>query len=292
MSNSSQQNSRDVLFTQALWLEENRVVNIFEAREVYQEHNIQMTFKCPDENCTAPFVGVGIKPILPIKKAMHFKILQKHLHSTKCKFLSIVNNHKISQVEKSYEVSQLIDPIPNIFTLNISDSISKKNNNSTGSTPIYHNENSIKTNSYSTDLNSIDKDHRTSQLSRLVNIFTTYSKDFLKSKKQLLSLFDYKPRYFYNCFKLINYFTKHDEPYIFYGAVSNVVSAPNGYYIYFEYKQVHYLDQDKILIPIGIYIPNSLLTSHHRKKIYLEFFESIPKKEKKQLHISLARTRS
>lgn len=255
MKNSSQ-NNRDVLFTQALWLEENRLINIFDAREIYQEHNQQMTFKCPNETCTATFIGVGIKPILPIKKAMHFKLLQNNQHSTTCQFLPIVNNSKLSNIEKNYEVSQLIDPIPNIFNLSLSDNTDEKENVSAEVAPNSPTESSTTTNLYSTDPNSINTDHQTSQLSRLVHVFTTYSSDFLKSKKQLLSLFNYKPRYFYNCFKLINYFTQHDEPFVFYGAVSNIVSVYHGYYIYFEYKQIQDSNEGKKFIPIGIYIPN------------------------------------
>lgn len=276
--NNNSKNNRDVQFIRAFWIEGNQNINIFDARNIYQEKNVAMTFKCPDNNCNASFTGVGIKPLQPIKNAMHYKLYKDQKHSSECGFYSIISNSKLSQIEKSYEVTQRLEPIPNVFNLASLNATTVPNSSIVQDEVNNGNGEARQSKQFETDNDNINKTHKTTQLSKLVNVFTTYSKELLKKNGHKLALCGEKPREFFDCFKLISCFTKETKAFVFYGFVSTVIQVKDGYYLYFKYKQ-EYKDDSGVSkkLPIGIYISNNLLNNHYLKKLYIDFFNQISK---------------
>lgn len=276
---------KNVTFISAYCLNSNAIINVHHARENYWDKshplfNQDLKYQCPDEQCVAPFIGVGIKPLKPIKCAMHFRISSRCNHDELCQFDHILNNPQKSDIQKTYEITQRLDPIPNIFKLITSSTPADRL--PLGSKSAINNPQSTR-NTISHNICSHtngDRDHTTGQLERLVSVFTTFSAKFLKENNHLLSLAGETPRPFASCFKKIRYFADNNNPYIFYGKISNVVSGKYGKYIYFEHKEPYGLPNGDIKrLPIGMFISNQVLESHRRKYTFLNFFELIPTKE-------------
>ena len=268
--------TRNVTFNSAFCFETQSNLTIYNARETYwtstnKYFNATLTFKCPDINCSALFTGVGIQPVKPISRAMHFRLKQNWQHDEACQFTNIINSNTLTHIEKSYTINQRLNPIPTHFKF----TNYTNNNNSVITTDSNESQNTSKQ-TYSHHHNYVSNQndfHTTSQLERLVDVFTAYTPAFLKQNKHLLSLNGSENRYFYNCFKPIKFFDEHlDIPNIFYGIISNVIKISSGYYIYFKDRS------KKDALPISIYLTNSLINKYYKRKLLYEFFKLIPEK--------------
>lgn len=268
--------TRNVTFNSAFCFETQTNLTIYHAREMYwnstnKYFNATLTFKCPDVNCSALFTGVGIQPVKPISRAMHFRLKQSFQHDKTCQFTNIINSNTLTHIEKSYAINQQLNPIPTHFKF----TNYTNNNNSIIITDSNELQNTSKQ-TYNHNHNYAGEQsdfHSTSQLERLVGVFTTYTPEFLKQKKHLLSLNGSEKRYFYNCFKPIRFFDEHlGIPNIFYGIISNVIKIPSGYYIYFK-------DKSKTdTLPISIYLTHSQIKTYYKRKLLCEYLKLIPEK--------------